>query len=87
MKLMNYDKKDLVYQNVHDIREVSEVPQNYTQTQIKILRRLIQQKQIKEQFFIFLLESCYDISYYAELGGFRLGMKYAVKILTEILEK
>ena len=83
MKLMNYDKKDLVYQNVHDIREVSEVPQNYTQTQIKILRRLIQQKQIKEQFFIFLLESCYDISYYAGWGG----MKYAVKILTEILEK
>ena len=32
-------------------------------------------------------DMCYDISYYAELGGFRLGLKYAVKILTEILKK
>ena len=32
-------------------------------------------------------DMCYDISYYAELGVFRLGMKYAVKILTEILKK
>ena len=32
-------------------------------------------------------DMCYDISYYAELGGFRLGMKYAVKILAEILKK
>lgn len=32
-------------------------------------------------------DMCYDISYFAELGGFRLGMKYAVKILTEILKK
>ena len=31
-------------------------------------------------------DMCYDISYFAELGGFRLGMKYAVKILTEILK-
>ena len=32
-------------------------------------------------------DMCYDISYCAELGGFRLGLKYAVKILTEILKK
>ena len=32
-------------------------------------------------------DTCYDISYYAELGGFRLGLKYAVKILAEILKK
>ena len=32
-------------------------------------------------------DMCYDISYFAELGGFHLGMKYAVKILTEILKK
>ena len=32
-------------------------------------------------------DMCYDISYYAELGGFRLGLRYAVKILAEILKK
>lgn len=32
-------------------------------------------------------DMCYDISYFAELGGFRIGMKYAVKILMEILRK
>ena len=32
-------------------------------------------------------DTCYDISYYAELGGFHLGLKYAVKILAEILKK
>ena len=68
MKLMNYDKKDLVYQNVHDIREVSEVPQNYTQTQIKILRRLIQQKKITEQFFSLILTSLFEITDWKQLN-------------------
>lgn len=32
-------------------------------------------------------DMCYDISYSAELGGFRLGIKYAAKVLAEILKK
>lgn len=31
-------------------------------------------------------DMCYDISYFAQFGGFRLGVKYAVKILSEILK-
>lgn len=69
MKLMNYDTKTLIYQNIRaDIREVREVPQNYTQTQIKILRRLIQQKEITEQFFNFLLESLFELKDWKQLN-------------------
>lgn len=31
-------------------------------------------------------DMCYKISYFAEFGGFRLGMKYAVQILMELLK-
>ena len=31
-------------------------------------------------------DRCYNISYFAEFGGFRLGMKYAVQILMELLK-
>lgn len=69
MKLMNYDPKTLIYQNVRaDVQKVSEVPQNYTQTQIKILRRLIQQKNVTEQFFIFLLESLFELRDWKQLN-------------------
>lgn len=69
MKLMNYDTRTLIYQNVRaNVREVSEVPQKYTPTQTKILRRLIQQKQITEQFFIFLLESLFELRDWKQLN-------------------
>lgn len=69
MKLMNYEPRTLIYQNVRaDIREVCEMPQNFTQTQIKILRRLIQQKKVTEQFFVFLLESLFEITDWKQLN-------------------
>lgn len=62
MKLMNYDTKSLIYQNLRsDVREEKEKPQTYTQTQYKILCRLIQQKKITRQFFDFLLESLFEL--------------------------
>lgn len=69
MKLMNYDPRTLIYQNVRaDIQEVNEMPQNYTQTQIKILRRLIQQKKITEQFFSLILTSLFEITDWKQLN-------------------
>lgn len=69
MKLMNYEPRTLIYQNVRaDIREVREIPQNFTQTQIKILRRLIQQKKVTEQFFVFLLESLFELKDWKQLN-------------------
>lgn len=68
MKLMNYEPRTLIYQNMRsNVQEVREVPQNYTQTQIKILRRLVQQKKITEQFFVFLLESLFELKDWKQL--------------------
>lgn len=61
MKLINYDTKTLIYQNLRsDVQEVKENPKTYTQTQYKILCRLIQQKKITKQFFSFILSSLFD---------------------------
>lgn len=69
MKLMNYDPKTLIYQNLRsDVREVKEKPQTYTQTQYKILCRLIQQKKITRQFFDFLLESLFELKDWKQLS-------------------
>lgn len=69
MKLMNYDTKSLIYQNLRsDVREEKEKPQTYTQTQYKILCRLIQQKKITRQFFDFLLESLFELKDWKQLS-------------------
>ena len=69
MKLMNYDKKDLIYQNMRiDIQNVQYKPQTYTKTQYGILCRLIQQKKITEQFFVFLLESLFALKDWKQLN-------------------
>ena len=69
MKLMNYEPRTLIYQNVRaDIQKVEEVPQTYTKKQYNILCRLIQQKQITEQFFSFLLESLFGLKDWKQLN-------------------
>lgn len=69
MKLMNYDTKTLIYQNMRsDVREVEEKPQTYTQRQYNILCRLIQQKKITKQFFNFLLESLFELKDWKQLN-------------------
>lgn len=63
MKLMNYDTKSLIYQNLRsDVREVKEKPQTFTKKQYDILCRLIQQKKITEQFFSLILTSLFEIT-------------------------
>lgn len=54
MKLMNYDKKDLIYQNMRaDVQRAQRKPQTYTKMQYGILCRLIQQKKSQSSFSIF----------------------------------
>ena len=61
MKLVNYDPKTLIYQNVRaDVQKVQEKPQTFTKKQYDILCRLIQQKKITKQFFSFILSSLFD---------------------------
>lgn len=60
MKLLNYDHRALILQNVRCIR--NEIPSTYTPSQYHILCRLIKQKKIKKEFFQFLLLQLYDLS-------------------------
>lgn len=65
MKLMNYDTKYLILQNVHS--NTKEVPSTYTPCQYQILCRLIRQKKITKQFFDFLLLHLYNSSDWKQL--------------------
>ena len=69
MKLMNYDTKTLIYQNVRSrVQDVQEKPQTYTKTQYSILCRLIRQKEITEQFFNLILSSLFEITDWKQLN-------------------
>ena len=60
MKLLNYDKRTLILQN---LRPVARQPQHdtYTKAQYNILYNLIRQKHIKKEFFDFLLLELYKL--------------------------
>ena len=61
MKLMNFDAKTLIYQNLRSgVQEAQEKPQTFTKKQYDVLCRLIQQKKITKQFFSFILSSLFD---------------------------
>lgn len=66
MKLLNYDSKSLILQNVRI--KTSPVPDKYTQTQYHILCRLIRQKKITKPFFDFLLSELYQLSDWKSLN-------------------
>lgn len=66
MKLLNYDKKDLIYQNLRTA-ENRPVSDGYTESQYKILCNLIRQKKIEKRFFYFLLMELYNLSNWKEL--------------------
>lgn len=60
MKLLNYDKRTLILQNLQ-MAERKE-PIKYTQRQYKILCNLIRQKHISKQFFELILRELYGLS-------------------------
>ena len=65
MKLMNYDTKYLIMQNMRTVSK--EMPSTYTLCQYQILCRLIRQKKITKQFFEFLLLHLYDLTDWKQL--------------------
>lgn len=65
MKLLNYDHRELIMQNVRTVTR--EVPPTYTKSQYYILCRLIRQKRITKQFFDFLLLQLFDLSDWRQL--------------------
>ena len=65
MKLMNYDAKTLIMQNVRTANK--ETPTTYTVSQYRILCNLIRQKHITKQFFDFLLLELYQLQDWKKL--------------------
>lgn len=66
MKLLNYDSRFLIMQNMKDISR--EVPTTYSRAQYNILCRLIIQKKITEKHFYFLLSELYNMSDWKQLN-------------------
>jgi hypothetical protein len=66
MKLLNYDRRELILQNVRNVEK--EVPATYTKSQYRILCNLIRQKHITKQFFDFLLLQLYGLTDWKQLN-------------------
>lgn len=66
MKLLNYDRRELILQNVRTVTR--EVPATYTKSQYCILCNIIRQKRITKQFFDFLLLQLYDLTDWKQLN-------------------
>ena len=65
MKLMNYDAKTLIMQNIRSVSR--ETPTTYTVSQYRILCNLIRQKHITKKFFDFLLWELYQLKDWKKL--------------------
>ena len=50
MKLLNYDHRTLILQNLRPIKR--SIPDKYTKAQYRILCQIIRRKHISEKFFI-----------------------------------
>ena len=66
MKLLNYDRRELILQNVRSVTR--EIPVTYTKSQYRILCNLIRQKRITKQFFDFLLLQLYGLIDWKQLN-------------------
>lgn len=66
MKLLNYDNRTLIMQNVRSVSR--ETPIKYTVSQYRILCNLIRQKKITEPFFKLILSSLYDLQDWRNLN-------------------
>jgi len=66
MKLLNFDTRTLIYQNLRC--NTVTVPETYTKRQYQILCNLIQQKKITKQSFNILLSELYGLSDWKQLN-------------------
>lgn len=61
MKLLNYDREQLILRNVQQ-REAESVPQGHTKAQYEILCNLVIQKKISKRFFDLIVSELYGVS-------------------------
>lgn len=67
MKLLNFDQKYLILQNVKSVKR-QPVPDTFTKSQYQILCNLIRQKGITKPFFQLVLSSLYDVQDWKKLN-------------------
>lgn len=67
MKLMNYDPKTLILQNVKSAEKYP-LPDTYTRSQYRILCNLIQRKHIKKQSFDFIVSGLFGVTDWKKLN-------------------
>ena len=60
MKLVNYDERTLILQNLRPVTR--QINKTYTKAQYRILCNLIRQKRITEPFFMLVLSSLYGLN-------------------------
>lgn len=60
MKVLNFDSRTLVFQNLRPI-EKKQIPDRYTPCQYRILCNLIRRRHIKKEFFYLLLSELYGL--------------------------
>lgn len=66
MKLVNYDERTLILQNLRPVAR--QVNNTYTKAQYRILCNLIRQKRITESFFMLVLSSLYGLNDWKQLN-------------------
>ena len=66
MKLLNYDNRELIMQNVRSAQ--TEVPDTFTKRQYQILCNLIRQKKISKKFFVFIIKELYEVDDWKKLN-------------------
>ena len=66
MKLVNYDERTLILQNLRP--STRQVNKTYTKAQYRILCNLIRQKRITEPFFMLVISSLYGLNDWKQLN-------------------
>jgi len=66
MKLLNYDSRTLIYQNLRC--NAPKVPPTFTKRQYTLLCKLIRQKGVTKQFFDVLLTELYGLDDWRKLN-------------------
>ena len=67
MKLVNYDERTLILQNLRPVTK-QQVNKAYTKAQYRILCNLIRQKRITEPFFMLVISSLYGLNDWKKLS-------------------
>lgn len=70
MKLLNYDSRTLIYQNLR--YRTAEVPTTFTKCQYTLLCRIIQQKGITKQFFDVLLSELFGLDDWRKMSYWQM---------------